>query len=350
MLVASAVEDKVIATAAEYQVTQIFTEAITLKNLGGRLTSMLIADSTPNDIKKALQAVVEARADGKHKEALNILQKTLKNHPTHLRLKCEAAETLMALGEWDKAYTLVSGLEKAQPPYLRAIHLLGRCLMKQGKMTEAVRTMESANLFNPKDSDRLIDIGNAFLQLDRIKEAEAQFDAALAVDPDLKPAKVGKGSAKLLDGKVNEALGILREVAGDLELASLFNTTAILNARRGRHEAGQSLYLAGLKALGKDERLQARLHFNMGIGYKRWGKPEKALPCFETAVRLDPAFARARELLAEARGENKPPRDKIVAPTERPSVGASLVDLSAMDAPLDEDDLMEESLFDPRTL
>lgn len=354
MLIAGQVEDKVIATAAEYQVTQIFTEAITLKNLGSRLTNLIIAENAPSDMKRTMTAVAEARKDGNHREALNQLQKALQKNPTHIRLKCEAAETLMALGEWDKAFALLSGLERIQPPNLRAIHLLGRCLMKQGKMAEAVRTLESASLFNPKDAERLVDIGNAFLQMDRIPEAESHFLAAAGIDPEFKPAKIGRGTTKLMDGQVNDALSILREVASDLELASLFNTTAILNARRGRHEAGMSLYQSGLKALGKDERLQARLYFNMGIGYRRWGKSEKAVACFEMATKLDPQFAKAKQSLAEARSGTAPkqrpqPREKQAAEApkqERAAVGSTLIDLGAMDQPFDDDDLFEESLFD----
>lgn len=359
LLVASGVEDRIIATAAEYNVTQIFTEAITLKNLGSRLTNMIISDSVPNDIKKTLQAVAEARKDGNHKDALNLLQKTLQKHPTHLRIKCEAAETLMALGEWDKAYALLSGLQTAQPPNLRAIHLIGRCLMKQGKMAEAVRTLESAALFNPNDAERLVDIGNCFLQLDRVNDAGARFDAALGIAPDLREAKLGKGQVKLMDGLVNDALSILREVASELEMASLFNTTAILNARRGRHEAGQNLYQAGLKALGKDDRLQARLYFNMGIGFRRWGKPEKAISCFEMATKLDPKFEKARDSLAEVRAGKAPkvkkPRPAQPEAPERNSsghtpAGSALIDLGMIDAPFDDDDLMEESLFDATKL
>ncbi len=355
MLVASSVEDRVIATAAEYNVLQIFTEAITPKNLGARLTNMIIADSSPNDVKKALHAVTEARHAGDHKEALGILQKTLQKHPTHLRVKCEAAETLMALGEWDKALTLLSGLEKSQPPYLRAIHLLGRCLMKKGNMPEALRVLESAALFNANDAERLVDIGNCFLHLDRVKEAGDKFDAALAVDPKFRPAKVGKGTVKLMDGLVNDALAILREVASELEMASLFNTTAILNARRGRHEAGQNLYQAGLKALGKDDRLQARLYFNMGVGYKRWAKPEKAIQCFEMATKLDPHFEKAKTALAESRAGKtgavkKPAPAATPGPRPPPPAGAGLMNLGLIDSPFDDDDLLEEGLFDATKL
>ncbi len=355
LLIASMVDDAIVTTAAEYHVTQIYTEALTVKNLGARLTNLIIGESSPSDVKKVLAQVAEARAGGNHKEAFNALSKALQKHPTHLRLKCEAAETLMTLGEWDKAHQLLAGLDSTKPPYLRAVHLLGRCLMKMGQFETAVEMLEKASLFNQHDVERLVDIGNALLHADRGDDAEKKFEAALGVDPNYRPAKVGKGQAKLLDGQVNDALSILREVSGEVEMASMFNVAAILNARRGRHEAGMNLYTAALKSLGKDERLQSRLHFNMGLGYRRWGKPEKAVTAFETAVKLDPSFEKAKTSLAATKSGSKAPAKKpppsVAAAakkakaTDIPVAGAGLVDFESLDSPLDED-LLEESLYD----
>lgn len=348
LLIAPSVSENLVATAAEYAVSQIFTETLTAKNLGARLANMILAEGLTDDVRKTLTDVGDLRAGGDHKSALQQLQKALAKHPTNLRLKSEAGETLMAMGETEKALQVLEGMDKTKPPYLRGMHLYGRACMKLGRFPEALKVMEQANLFNPHDSERLVDIGQALLNIDRIGDADGKFDEALRIDPDLHTAHVGKGQVKLMEGKVNEALAVLKEVAGDLEMASVFNTCAVLNMRHGRHEGGMSLYQAALRSLGKDARLQARLYFNMGIGYRRWNKKDKAVQCIEMAIKLDPAFKKAQAQLTSL---NEPKTPKTRAKDEPAQIplgdgmpGAGLVDLGADLASFLDDDL-EENLF-----
>jgi tetratricopeptide (TPR) repeat protein len=295
LLIADTMTENLVAIAAEYNVNQIYTEKLQLKTFGARLASMMVTEGGQTDLKKALTESHDAREKKKWPEALAPLQKLQAKQPDNLRLKAETADLYLQMGEWQKAAAALAGIEKSKPPYLRGLHLYGRCLMQAGRFEEAAKVMESANLFNPNDIDRLIDIGNTFLQLDKTKEAKEKFDAALALSAGSHEASVGKSKCLLLDGHVNDALAIMREVSGDVEMASIFNTSAVMSMRSGRHDAGMKLYQAALKALGKDDKIQARLYFNMGVGYRRSGQPDKAAPCFDQALKLDPKFEKARE-------------------------------------------------------
>lgn len=354
LLIASKVSESLVATAAEYAVGQIFTEAPTMKNLGARLANLILAEGMADDVRATLVDVGEKRAEGDLKGSLQALQKALAKHPTNLRLKCEAGETLLAMNEAEKALALLEGMDKTKPPYLRGMHLYGRALMKLGRFPDALKIMEQASLFNPHDTERLVDIGQAMLNMDEAEDAESSFEAALEIDPEMREAKIGRGEVQLMEGHVNEALAILKEVAGDLEMASVFNTCAVLNMRHGRHESGMSLYQAALKSLGKDQRLSARLYFNMGIGYRRWGKKEKALACFGEAQKLDPKFKKVAAQIeaiknpppAAVKPDAKSPAPDVqaaFAAMEETGIG-SLMNLgSDLSSLLDED--LEENLF-----
>jgi tetratricopeptide (TPR) repeat protein len=342
LLVASEVSEALIATAAEYNVTQIFTEKLSAQSLGARLGSLMISESLPNETKKSLSEAAEARQKGDLKGALTALQKVLAKNPTNFRLKSDVAETLLMLGETEKSLKILEGVDQAKPPYLRGLHLQGRALMKLGRADEAIAMFEKANLFNPNDVDRLCDLGDALLSSDRSKDAAAAFEKALSIDSSSRKAQLGRGKCQLLDGHVNDALAILREAAGDTEIASLFNTAAVLNMRRGRHEQGMSLYQQALKALGKDERIQARLYFNMGLGYRRWGKKDKAQQCFEQSTKLDPTFTKAREHMLETAASALP--DKTVVNDSNQDLGG-VIDFNKNLSILDDEDL-EEGLYD----
>jgi tetratricopeptide (TPR) repeat protein len=295
LLISDQISDQIVIIAAEYSVTQIFAEELTFKNLGARLTSLIMVDGLPSDIKKVLNQVADARKVEDWKLSLALLQKCLAKNPTNQRLKCEAAESLIYMGDYENALKILEPFRAGKPPYLRGQHMLSRCLLKLGKAEEAQQILTSTMLFNPYDTDRIVDLGRALFQLERFQEASVHFDAALKIDDKHQGALLGKSKCSLLEGDVNDALVILKEISSPVEMASVFNTCAVIIMRKGKHEAGMDLYRTALKAIGSNSVLQARLFFNMGIGYRRQNQRDKAKACYDNAIKLDPKFNKAKE-------------------------------------------------------
>lgn len=357
LLISDEITDQIVVTSAEYSVTQIFAEELTFKNLSARLASLIMVDAMPSDIKKVLNQVADARKVEDWKLSLSLLQKCLAKNPTNQRLKCEAAESLLYMGDYDNALKILEPFRKGKPPYLRGQHMLSRCLLKLGKADEAQEILTATMLFNPYDSERIVDLGRALFQLERYQEASDQFESALRIDGKNQGALLGKGKCSLLDGDVNDALVILKEITSPVEMASIFNTCAIITMRNGKHDAGMDLYRTALKAIGSNNVLQARLFFNMGIGYRRQNQKEKAKACYDNAVKLDPKFAKAKEHIDQMNAPASP-----LAPTQGLDIRANLdtkqKDTPAMQNPaavpdftadlksLLNNDLEEESIFD----
>ena len=315
LLIAEKVTVDIISTAAEYAVSQIFSEEINKKSISSRLSNMLLTETVPDEIKLALGEVQKARLADDPAKGTKILIKLLPKHPTNMRLKCEAAELMLQMGEAENALTILAGIDKVKPPNLRGLHLLGRCLMKLGRFEEGLKTLEQASIFNPHDVDRLVDIGQVLLNLDRVKEAEASFDKALENAPDHHDGRIGKAECKLMGNQVDDALSLVKDVASDTEMASIFNTCAVLNIRQKRHAEGMSLYASALKVLNKSPKLQARLQFNMGHGYRRMGKKETALECMQACLQLDPSFTKASEAIQSIHQSKAVSKPKPTAPS-----------------------------------
>ena len=149
-------------------------------------------------------------------------------------------------------------------------------------------------MISPYNVDRLLELGDVLLESNRGGEAKQTYDQIFAIDPNSRRGKVGKGKSMLVLGEVNEALELLKESANSRELASVFNTAAIINMKDGKHEKGMNLYKTAASVLGKNSKVLARLMYNMGIGYVKWKKPQKGLECFQKAVELDPKFENAK--------------------------------------------------------
>ena len=306
LLAATHVSEALIAAAAEYSVSQIYADERSVKNLGPRLTALIMIEALSDDVKDGLAQAKEWNINGDSKRGLPLLLDLLKKHPQNLRLKAETADLLIQLGQPEEGLKLLSGMERAKPPYPRGVHLMGRALMRLGKFEEALKALETANLLNPHDTSRLVEIGLAYLQADNPQQAEVRFDAALSLDPDVREAKLGKSQCRLMEGDINEALEILREISGDVEKASIFNTCAVINIRQGRLQDALKLYAAALKAIPNALPVQARICFNIGLAYRRSGDKAHAKQAFEKSLALDPTFSKSKAQLAALSPELAP--------------------------------------------
>jgi len=292
-LVTPDISDGIIAVAAEYGVSQVHAGPISRLTITECLEAIFKEDNETKVVRDTLVQVANARHKGDWSLATPILIELHDKLPEHERVATELAENLIYENAWQQALKVLEPFANQDPPSVRAMHLKGRCLMQAGDYDKAVAILEKAKLINPHNVDRLIDLGNAFLRVDRIDEAMENFDAATSIEPTRKDAQVGKGQCLLMAGEVNEALGLLKAISGPRELASIFNTAAVLSMRNGHHEKGMSLYKSAMAAIGKNDKIQARLYFNMGLGYKRWNKPEKAAACFAKSLELDPSYEKA---------------------------------------------------------
>ncbi len=94
------------------------------------------------------------------------------------------------LAEAEKQFRLA--LDTA-PDLVAAKYNLALVLLKRGKTEQALVLLEELTSRRPSDTDFLFARGNALFQSTRFDEAAVQFQAALAMDPQLKRAAFGLG-------------------------------------------------------------------------------------------------------------------------------------------------------------
>jgi Flp pilus assembly protein TadD len=293
-LVTLELTDAAIAVGAEYGVSQIHAGPISRLTIRECLDALVHEESTTVAIRETLIQVADFRSRGEWHIATPLLMELWDKMPGQERVATELAENLIHDGSWEKALKILEPLGAKDPPSIRALHLHGRCLMAKGDYEGATNLLGRAKILNPHNIDRLLDLGNAFLNNDQVNEAMKSFAEVTALAPDNKEARVGTGQCLLMNGEVNEALALLKAVSGPREMASIFNSAAVLTIRAERFDKGMALYKSAMAALGKDDRIASRLLFNMGLGYKRWSKPEQALACFTRSLGLDPSFGKAQ--------------------------------------------------------
>lgn len=296
-VVTSQYSTEIFAIAVDYAVSQMHAGPISRLAIKECLSGLFNEDDETRELRAVLVKVAECRQRNEWSEASTLIEKQLTEMPQQQRLVFELAEQKIHDMHWDEVATLLQPLIDKDPPDIRALHLYGRALMRQGNFDQAIQYLYKAKIINPLNVDRLIDLGNAFLSNNQVEEALIEFKSAKEIDPNNKDATIGESKCLLMDGEINEALLLLKSVSGPREIASIFNTAAVLSMRRTDFEKGMSLYRSALAALGEDKMIAARLHYNIGLGFRRWQKLELAAKHLKRSLELDSGFDKAKSHL-----------------------------------------------------
>lgn len=243
------------------------------------------------------QLLVSLQQD--HKAALNSLRQLLKEAPNPMPLALIAARRLNRVKMYKAAKGLLEAVLKVDPDSVLAMNELGKAYHLLGEHDEALSVLRAANAMSPQNIQRLCMLGEIKLNMNDPESAQAYFAKALSLDSENRPAAAGhKISSNLLQSSTEAPL-LGGEAGADPQpvirsFASLANTLGIAMVRSGSFAKGIEHYKAAMVFLRQDDD-KARVAFNLGLGFLRWGKPTEALPWFQRSARAgkDTGFARS---------------------------------------------------------
>jgi tetratricopeptide (TPR) repeat protein len=165
--------------------------------------------------------------------------------------------------------------------------------MKQKRFKEAKDFFSKANLVNPFNSERLVHLGYALLKLQEIPDAKSNFSAAIQLDETNSEAISGFSICAMVEGDVNEALKLMKEISTPREMAALFNDAAIIAIHREDFDTGLMLYNTAIGIAKNEKQILARLYYNKGLAFHKWQRTNEALLAFKLASEVDSSFEKA---------------------------------------------------------
>lgn len=236
----------------------------------------------------------------------------------------EAATTAHRDGRLPQAARLYGEVLAAKPDHFDALHMLGVIKLQHGELGEALRLMLRALETEPRSPDVLINYGLTLNALNRLDEALASFDAAIAIKPDA-AAYNNRGSVLNKLGRFDEAIAsYARAIALQPDYPEAFFNRSNVYIRQKRYvealkDADRAIALRpnyvkahnnranALNALHRyQESLQAAEravaldphsaagHYSRGNALARLGRHAEALEAYQRAVALDPNHAEAQ--------------------------------------------------------
>lgn len=318
VVAANAVHTSLVAMSTEYAFARIIEKTKLEDQLQDILSGLFAEQEKSSSLKSAFLKLDRALDSGVPAEIDAAAEELYAAYPDNMRAQLEFANYCIRHRQYDQAEEIVIRVLNEYPQHLRALNIKSRLLLLNGRAEDAHGILSQCDLLSPANVDRLVMIGDAHYQQGHFEEARKKYESALDVDAESKDAKKGVGAVELSTGDVNKALEFFRESATEEEMASIYNTAAIMAVRSGHFEKGLRLYTAARSPI-KTPRLLSKVVFNMGLAYKKWNKNDAAEKCFEEAVKLSPENQKAVEHLTLMRSKTGVASQPVEIPFQAPS-------------------------------
>lgn len=273
---------------------------------------------------------------GSFAQARDKAQLVVQANPTNYQGQLQLAESYAGLKQWDRATQILEGLLQRNPPSLEARFLLGNVYLQQGKFRDAVIRYQSVVDLAPKNPWGHYGLGVAAHSMRHDELAVREFEAALALKPDMIVAlkqivsiysaqhnptramvRVREQIARSpKDPQYLDLLGLMYMSTGDtaqaersfaraIEVAPNFPSSYLL---LGQVYARNKLYELAGKKFAEAARVNPRdalAYMELGVVQDLQGHFEQAKAYYEKAVELRPSFAPALNNLAWYYAEHK---------------------------------------------
>jgi two-component system chemotaxis response regulator CheY len=227
-----------------------------------------------------VRSIIET-SRGKRGAAESQIQKMLKSAPNPVPLALLAVRSLISNGQDDAAKEILDDILAKNPNNAVALNELAKIHCRKRNYSRAYDALSLAKDLSPQNMQRICLLGEVSLSLRDPFGAKKYFNEALEIDKHDIVAEAGVTLSKNMLDFPSHSDG----VALTASFASLLNTIGIAFVHMGKFEKGVEQYLSAMMFVRESIDI-AKIMFNLGLCYMRWGKRAKALPWFEKSSRF----------------------------------------------------------------
>ncbi len=288
---------EVIALVGEWGVFDYVVKPFSYSILKERIEAMLDRLRSPEEL--LYREVERLKEMGYHREALRRVEeaeaslKALKVKWLTLKGEC-----LMELGELETAGECLSKALQLSESYLPAHKTSAELHLKQGNVERAIDFLTRADEISPMDTDRKVKLGKLLLTQGREEEGRVYLDKAVkqSSQADREGTLRRAAEAFMEAGRFADAEELFVKLLKlNPEEAETYNRLGIALRRQGKYDEAEAYYRMALESHPQNP----VIHYNLGV--LQFSRQEKgsARQSLLEAIRLDPGFSKAREILKQ---------------------------------------------------
>ncbi|WP_316825634.1 tetratricopeptide repeat protein [Pedobacter miscanthi] len=245
------------------------------------------------DVKNYLYAAGLLLQKGNDPEALKVLVKAQQLEPNNFEVNLALADIHRRQKNDDAAFAALKlAFESAEMPLTEKVKIIAALFPKLSQPVVAKNVTELSKLVaekNPTDAKALALYGDVLYQQNNLKEALAQYQAALKLNEQVYAVWEQVINIQTLLGHYQDAIKV-----GDEALtiypnqASLYYYMAYAQYKTGKYEPAQSNLKTSLQLDVENKSLQAQIYALQGDIYINQNNFSAAKTAFEKAISLEP--------------------------------------------------------------
>ena len=287
----------VVALTAEWGAYDYLVKPFSYTELKRRVDAIFAKYQDPEEVLfREIEKLKEQGYWAETLEKIGILEGKLPDlKPKWLNLK---GECLLHLNQPEQAELCFQRAIGKSDIFLPAYKNYAALKLKLGDKKEAINLLEVADRLSPLEVDRKIGLGRLLFQAGREDDGKACLEKAAKITPqDEKETYLLKIAEAYMEAECfNEAEELFVKVLKDNpNQVETYNRLGIALRRQGKLADAERFYSMALKSHPHN----AAIHYNLGVLQLNRQEKEKARHSFKEALRLDPSFKRAAELLAK---------------------------------------------------
>jgi len=215
-------------------------------------------------------------------------QAIAKHNPQRAEFYYELARAYAKTSSHDNAIRWSEEALRRDANFTPALKELAAAAMTTGRLTLAAQALENAVARRDADSAASADLGNVYVQLDRIDDAQKTLQHALTLDPHLPRAHNAMGLAALKRGQPSVAETHFRAaIRNQPDLSEAHNNLGnLLAGRQAYREAAYHFE----QAINSDANY-AQAHHSLGMVLGLTRSYPRAITHLQAAIRLAPRLA-----------------------------------------------------------
>ena len=281
---------------------EYLNRSVALKPMVETYTDLGRAYSKLNETEAALQAYSEAlklnseseltnynlgvglRELGKHGEAAEAFKRAIEIKKDFREAVFNLAIEYQDLGEHAKFLETMKEALRLDPNNLVVVAKYGIALRANGKFVEAIVPLKKVSDAHPNDVADLYLLGNTYLMAQKYDEAIKTLSRVLVLQPDhvdardrLRASNARKHLSLKLDQYKSEAIENPQNASARINLADAYYGL-------GMYAEAEPEYLKAIELEPKNW----RSHGKLCVNYVEWRRLEKAVPCYQEAIKKDP--------------------------------------------------------------
>ncbi len=296
----------------------------------------------PNDTLALYNLAAALTAEGKYPEAANTYKQVVSLNPKDARAWNGLGVALENSGDWRSAQQAFQKASAADPALLDAVFNLAKSQLDHGQTSEAEQSFRAVLSQSPNDAGAHSGLAQALLREGNREgnqeAAQAEFAAALRIDPQNLDALEALGQLALSQGQASQAVEFLEKAeTRSPDDPIVRQQLALAYAQSGRYADAAQQLNAALRLSPDDPQVHAMLSQvneatgdlrqaiveqqqalrlnasdadgwnNLGVLEARAGNSAAAREDFEHALQIAPDHAAAKANLARVQGSAKAP-------------------------------------------